>query len=373
MKIKIIGIVVLMVVLIIIGFVLNGQTNNGSIKIGMLAPLSGGLASYGEPAQKITDLVVEEINATGGINGKKLEVVYENHKCDPKEMVTVYEKARLEGVKVMMTVACSGTVSSIAPGLVEKGVVLLGTVTSASKLTGISPNFFRNWASDREEGKVLAGQIIKSGYQNVAIIYEETDYAKGLKNDIENNLKGTTVKIVSESFASGSTDVRTQLTKLKSVKPDAVLVAVQTVTTGEIVLTQMEQLNFTPKMLVNYNILKATALVKAHASLLEGAFGADYFIKDSAGLERVLAAYKAKYGMDCPQRNVCAMQYDAVRLLAEALKAEGDSAKGVKAYLSQVNYPGITGNVSFKSDNDRSDSDYIPFVIKGGVAVKVTE
>jgi branched-chain amino acid transport system substrate-binding protein len=368
---KILWVIVVVIVLVIIGFVLNSQTNNGSIKIGALFPLSGGLASYGEPAQRITDLAVAEINKAGGINGRKLEVVYGNHKCDPKEMVTVYEKARLEGAKVMMAVACSGTVASVAPGLVEKGNILLGTVTSASKLTDISPNFFRNWASDREEGKVLADQIIKMGYKNIAIIYEETDYAKGLKMDTENNLKDAGIKITSESFASASTDIRTQLTKLKAIKPEAVLVAVQTVNTGEIVLTQMEQLGFTPKMLVNYNILKASALVKAHASLLEGAIGADYLIKDSAGLDKVLADYKVKYGMDCPQRNVCAMQYDAVKLLAEALKAEGDSIKGVKAYLSNVKYSGVTGTLSFKSNNDRDGSDYVPFVIKNGEAVKI--
>jgi branched-chain amino acid transport system substrate-binding protein len=372
MKNKILLIVGVVVLVFIIVFISMDKTNEKTVRIGALFPLTGGLASYGEPAQRITDIIVEEINAKGGINGKKLEMVYGNHKCDSKEMVTVFEKVFSSGARIFSAVACSGTISSVAPSLVSRDVVLLGTVTSASKLTGIAPNFFRNWASDREEGKVLADQIIKSGYKNVGILFEETDYAKGLKLDVENNLKNSNINLTLESFASGSTDIRTQLTKLKSIKPDVILIAVQTVTTGEIVLTQMEQLNFIPKMLVNYNILKAPALVKAHSSLLEGAFGADYLIKDSADLDRVLALYKEKYGVDCPQKNVCAMQYDAIQMLVQAIREKGDSAKGVKDYLNKVNYQGITGNINFDANNDRSGSDYVLFTIKNGEAVKVT-
>jgi branched-chain amino acid transport system substrate-binding protein len=246
-------------------------------------------------------------------------------------------------------------------------------MTSASKLTAISPNFFRNWASDRQEGKILADQIIEKGYKNVAILYEETDYAKGLKMDVESNLKDAGVKITSESFGSGATDVRTQLTKLKSIKSDVLLVSVQTVTSGEVVLTQMEQLKFSPTMLVNYNILKATALVKSHAALLEGARGGDYALQDSEKLNKVLAEYKAKYGVDCPQKNVCAMEYDTIQMLAQALRAKGDSAQGVREYLSSNTYSGASGSLSFDANNDRMGTDYLLFGIKNGETYRVME
>ena len=370
--IKVVSVLIIVTIVIIIVSASQNGLNNGVIRIGALMPLTGGLSSYGEPAQKAAELAVADINANGGINGNKLEIVYEDHKCDPKEMVSVFEKTLSSGIHIMNSVACSGTVSSVAPSLVPKDVLLFGAVTSASKLTAISPNFFRNWASDRQEGKVLADQIIKKGYKSVAVLYEETDYAKGLKSDVENNLKGTDVKIVSESFASGSTDVRTQLAKLKSAKTDAVLISVQTVTSGEVVLSQMEQLNFKPKMLVNYNIL-ASALVKTHASLLEGALGGNYSLKASDKLNKVLAEYKAKYGVDCPQKNVCAMEYDSIQFLAQALKAKGSSVSGVKDYLSKNTYDGVSGDISFDVNNDRTNTDYVPFEITGGLAVKIGE
>jgi branched-chain amino acid transport system substrate-binding protein len=370
---KILGIILLVIVVIALGFVFTRKTESGVIQIGALLPLTGGLASYGEPAQKTVDMAIEEINANGGINGKKLEVVYGNHKCDPKEMVSAYESLVMRKINIFNTVACSGAVSAIAPGLVSKDVVLLGTAVSASKLTAVSPNFFRNWASDRAEAKVIADQIIKKGYKNIAVIYEETDYAKGLELDLESYLKGTDVKIVTESFSSISTDLRTQLTKLKNVKPDAMFTIAQTGNTGEIILTQMEQIKFTPKLFVNYNILKAAALLKGHTATLEGAIAGDYYIKDSVKLDKVLADYKLKYGVDCPQRNICAMEYDAIQMLAQAIKANGDSVQGVKDYLSKNTYAGVSGEVGFDSNNDRNNSQYVPFVIKSGVAVKVTE
>jgi len=371
MKNKILGGALVVVVLIVVGLVVRVSTNTDSIKIGALLPLTGGLASYGEPAQKTIDMAVADINANGGINGKKLVIAYEDHKCDPKEMLSGFSRLTVQGIHVLNSVACSGVVAGIAPELTKNDSVLFGSVVSASKLTGISPNFFRNWSTDRSEAKVLADQIVKNGYRNVAVIFETTDYAQGLKMDLEKNLADSNVKVVSESFVTGSTDIRTQLTKLKSVKPDALVAIAQTVTTGEMILTQMEQLNFKPAMLVNYNILKSAVLLKKHASLLEGAVAGDFYIPDSAKLNAVLAEYKAMYGIDCPQKNICAMEYDSIQFLAQALRAEGDSAIGVKEYLSQNTYSGASGDISFDSNNDRNNSEYVPFVIKGGSEVKM--
>ena len=365
---KIVWISLVAIVLVVIGILASSGDQDNSVKIGALMPLTGGLASYGQPAQQMADIAVADINAAGGINGKKLELVYEDHKCDPKTMVSAYDILVSQNVHVFNSVACSGTLAAVAPNLVSDNTVLLGTVTSGNALTAVSPNFFRNWATDGQEAKLLSDQVIKKGYKNVAVIYEQTDYAKGLETAMENDLKGTDVKITSESFASADTDVRTQLTKLQSIKPDVVFVSVQTVTTGEMVLTEMENLNFKPTMLINDNILKSSALLTKHASLLEGAVGGDYVISDSPALDKALAEYKTKYGTDCPQTNICAAEYDSIQLLANAIKTNGNSAKGVKEYLSGTTYTGVSGDISFDSSNNRNNAQYSLFTVKSGKA-----
>ena len=83
------------------------------------------------------------------------------------------------------------------------------------KITNLSPYVFRNWASDARESELFAREIKGRGYRRIGIINEETDYAQGLRIWLEKNLQGFGVEVFAESFASGSTDVRSQLAKLK--------------------------------------------------------------------------------------------------------------------------------------------------------------
>ena len=362
----------IIIALILGGYFITSKRGFETIKIGALYLLTGGLASYGEPSQKAAQIAIDDINSSGGIDGKKVELIVSDHQCDPKVAVSNFDKLNsVDGIHIFTSVACTGTVASIVPELQSKDSVLLGTVTSGNKLTGISPNFFRNWASDAQEAQLLSNYIQKNGYKNVAVIYEDTDYAKGLKLSMESDLKDVNVKISAESFVPGSTDMKTQLTKLQVLKPDALFVSVQTVTSGELVLTQMEQLKFRPAtLLVNDNILKSSQLIKNHSSL-EGAIGGDYVLSGGDALNVVLAKYKAKYGVDCPQINICAAEYDAIELLAQAIKTNGYSATGVKEYLASTTYNGVSGSISFGADGNRNGAQYSLFKIQAGQAVLV--
>lgn len=367
MKTKIISIIVVLIIVAALVATLGGKTAQ-SIKIGALYPLTGGLASYGEPAFNAAKLAVQDINASGGINGAQLELVIEDHACDPKIAVSAYNKlVNTSNIHILTSVACTGTVLALVPNLEKDRVVLLGTITSGNKLTNASPNFFRNWASDRQESKLLAERILQNKYQSVATLNEETDYAKGLVVSLGEFLKDSSVKMSSESFASGVYDVRTQLTKLQELKTDVVFISVQTVTTGEMVLKQMEQLNFKPKVLfVNDNILKAASLVKDHAQLLEGAIGGDYMFEVSGKAGKFLKKYREVYGADCPQTNICLAEYDAIQMLVEGLKTKGDSFLQVRQYLTGSEYAGLSGRISFDANHDREGAEYSLFEIRGG-------
>ena len=168
------GIVAVVIVIIIVAFAVN-QSKSSTIKIGAIYPLTGGLAIYGEPAQKAAQLAMQDINAAGGINGKQLEVVFQDHKCDPKTAVSAFEQLSAQGVKVFTSVACSGTILSIAPELASNQAVLVGITATTPKITGVSPYVFRNWASDIQESKLFVGQIQAEGYKKVGEIYEVTE------------------------------------------------------------------------------------------------------------------------------------------------------------------------------------------------------
>ncbi len=355
------------VVLVLIGgvWLYTNKNNSKPLQIVALFPLTGGLASYGEPAQKAAQLAVEDINARGGIKGKKLEVIYQDHQCDPKTALSIYKQFSLMN-KLFTSAACSGTVLSIAPNLEKDQALLLGTITTTPKITGSSPYVFRNWSSDDKESFLLAQHIRKMGYKNVGVLYEETDYAKGLKISLDEFLKNSDTHVVSESFASKTTDVRTQLSKLKDQKLDVLFLSPQTTTSAEVILLQMEQMNFKPKLLVNDNVLKAADLVKKYANTLEGALGGDYVIHQNETSQQVLNKFKEKYGTRCLQENICLGVYDAINLLALGIEKNGYTADGVKNYLQATNYEGVSGTIAFDEKNDRKNSEYSLFEIRNG-------
>ncbi len=352
------------------------------VRIAALFPLTGGLASYGESAANAAQIAVDEINAAGGIHGRKLIIEYQDHECNPKTAVSIFEQlTEAKGIQFFTSAACSGTVLAIAPKLEAKGALLLGTIITTPKITGVSPYVFRNWASDLTEAKLFADEIKKRGYRKVGVIHEETDYATGLKIGLEQYLQDsddsgvpsvpiTTITIISESFPSGSADVRSQLAKLQAAKVDMLFISPQTVISADIILKQMGDLQFHPKALfVNDNIIKATDIVSRYKETLEGAVSGDYVLPQAPAFQQLMKKYKEKHGAECPQANICAGVYDAVKLLTKAIAERGEDVNAVQQYLKTAIYPGVSGEIRFDENNDRDGARYSLFVIKDGKAI----
>ncbi len=262
--------------------------------------------------------------------------------------------------------------ASLAPMLTDGNALFVSDVLSGAKLTGISQYIFRNWGSDINESRLFADKIIQAGYKKVGVIYEETDYAKGIKINLDNFLKDSGITVMSESFPTGTTDVRTQLTKLKSEKLDILLINPQTVTSAEVVLKQMEDLNFRPRLLVNDNVTISKDLVMKHKDILDGALGANYVAPSNSQTDLILKMYKDTYGQDCPQTTVCVETYDTIHLIAEALKVNGEDVAKIRSYLNTVKYNGAGGEISFDGNNDRNGAVYTLFIVKDG-AVQIAQ
>ncbi|HLC32795.1 MAG TPA: ABC transporter substrate-binding protein [Candidatus Nanoarchaeia archaeon] len=335
-----------------------------TVTIGGLFPLTGGLSQYGEVAQNAALLAVEEINAAGGVNGAMLKIDLQDHQCTPKLALSIVEQLIAQGVKVYTSAACSGTVISIAPILEKNNAALVGTIVTAPKLTNISQAVFRNWASDINEARLFADEIKRKGYQKIGVIYEETEYAQGLKISLEQFLSESGIQIVSESFAPTATDVRSQLAKLQDQNPDLLFVSPQTVTSADMIFKELAELEYRPRLLVNDNVIKAVDLHKRYALLLDGAIGGDYIVEASAKLEKFKAQYRAKYGKDCAQLNICAGVYDAVHMLAQSMEQVD-----VRSALQTIDYSGASGRIQFDKAHDRVGTEYTLFVIRNGTAV----
>lgn len=373
-KNKILGILVFVVFIIGVGFLWNYNKsatpiNKEPIVLGALYPLTGGLASFGDASQKSAVMAMEEINKAGGIEGHPLQIDFQDHQCNPKTALTLYTQLHdVKNIRVFTSAACTGTVLTLAPLL--KDSTLLAATLSGDKVTGISPNVFRNWASDGLEAKLFAEEIKKNGYKSVAVIYEQTDYAKGLKDVLEKQLTGTDIKIVSEGFASDATDVRTQLTKLSAEKPELWFLSPQTAITGDKILKEMQELNIKPQVLfVNDALSKSTDLVTNYKTFLEGAITGDFVLAKNEKVDNFLKKYQEKYGVECKVKNICATAYDNIYILKAAIEKNGYSGDAVRDYLKDVKFDGVSGIVSFDEKNDRVGAGYSLFVIKDGKTI----
>ncbi|MBI4167751.1 MAG: ABC transporter substrate-binding protein, partial [Candidatus Aenigmarchaeota archaeon] len=211
------------------------------LKIGFLGPLTGDAAVYGLPAQNMVALAAEEINAQGGI---VMEIIYEDGKCNGKDGATSMQKlVNVDKVKVVLGGFCSSETLGAEPIATQNKVFLFSLGASSPALTGKSKFFARDYPSDATQGKVLAEVSDSRGWKKVAFIQEQLDYPLGIYNAFKVNFEGLGGTTVKEEFATGTTDFRSILIKLKAENPDALFVDTQTPAAADRIFKQLQELN----------------------------------------------------------------------------------------------------------------------------------
>ena len=193
--------------------------SDGTLKIGVIAPLSGNASQYGLETQRILSATLKEINENGGYKGTDVELIYEDGKCSGSDAVTAFQKlVDIDGVDAIIPF-CSAESLAIAP-LTESVQMLAITGTSSNpEVEGASSYLFSLSYSDALIGETIINQL--SSYESVAVISEQNDYNIGLKNVVEAGL-GDTVKF-SETFEPTTTDFRNLIEKLSNADVDAIL------------------------------------------------------------------------------------------------------------------------------------------------------
>jgi len=212
----IIGIVIIAIV--IIGAVLIfTPKETGTIKVGVLTPLTGPAGAYGENILAGIECAKKSINEAGGINGVPIELVVEDSKCDGKEAVTGASKlADVNNIKVIIGQACSAATIPVGNIAQSKDFILIASAASYPKVTE-SPNVFRVNPNDLAQSKAVAEYIRKDlNKEKVSILALNDEYGSGLVEEFKKRfpeLGGKVLKI--EWFTPDATDFKTQISKLE--------------------------------------------------------------------------------------------------------------------------------------------------------------
>lgn len=340
--------------LIVLGFIYFTATggSGGTLKVGVLTPLTGDAASYGTAIQRAYDLAVSEINAAGGIDGKQIELVYEDSKCDGAAATTSTQKlVSVDQVKFILGGTCSGETLAAAPITQVARVLLLSPSATSPDITEVGDLVFRTYPSDDVEAKMVAAYAESTGQMRAAIISEATDFAQGVRNAFKASYTGAVV--YDETFKSGETDFSTLIAKLRAANPQMVYVSPQSPVAGELILKQIAESGMNVAVFANNAMINHSAIA-ANPSLYEEVVMAEVQLPSEGKAANMLFAYEVMYGNSPEFVAFTASAYDSVYLLAEAIAAEGENAEAVAGYFSYqiVDWPGAIGSFNFDENGD---------------------
>ncbi len=339
------------------------------IKIGHVAPLTGGIAHLGKDNENGARLAIDEANAAKiQIEGKQANfvLVAEDDQADPKVGTTVAQK--LVDAKVAGVVGHLNSGTSIPASAIYNGAnipMISGSATNPQLTEQGFKGVFRTVGRDDQQGPAIASYLAANNKPKlVAIVDDATAYGEGLANEVEKTLKAAGVKVLPREKGTDKTsDWKAVLTKLKGRRPDAVFYGGMDATGGPL-LKQARELAI--KAVFSFGDGACTDKMKELAGdAADGLLCSQAGIPPQAADKKFLEAYKKKFNAD--PILYAPFTYDGTRLLIEAMKKANspDPAKYLPE-LQKIEYTGASGKISFDDKGDRKDAEMTIFTMKEG-------
>jgi len=346
-----------------------------TIKIGEFGSLSGDNASFGTSQNNGVQMAVEEINAAGGVLGKKIDLTVEDNMTKQGETTTIARKLISQDhvVAIIGEVASSKTLEA-APIAQAAKIPLIATAATNPKVTQTGDYVFRVCFTDDFQAVVIARFVLeKLKQKKIAFMTDvKQDYSVGLTNIAKDYLGKNGGNIVKEqSYSSGDKDFRAQLTDIKSANPDVIII------TGyypeaSLIAKQARQFGI-KATLVGGDGWDGSSLIPVGGKAIEGAYFSNHFSTEDKSplVQDFVKKYKQKY--NAVPDAFAALGYDATKLLADAIKRAGstDPEKIRAAIQDTKEFPGVSGKITIGTDRNAVKSAVI-VTIKDG-ALKYAE
>ncbi len=325
-----------------------GGAAGETIRIGEFASLTGKEAAFGQSSHKGTQLAIEELNATGGLLGKKIEFIYEDNRSSPGESATIAKKLiTRDRVVALLGEVASGRSLEAAPIAQANKVPMISPSSTNPKVTETGDYIFRVCFTDPFQGKLLAEFARKTlKAQKVAIFSDvAAPYSVGLAQYFrEPFVAGGGRVAAEEKYTGGDKDFKAQLTAIKAQHPDAILVPGYYTDVG-LIVAQARQLGITAPMFGGDG-WEAPELIQIAGGALEETYYSTHFSPENSdpAVQKFVAAFKARYNGETPDA-MAALGYDSAMVLADAIRRAGttESGKLRDAIAATNGFAGVTG------------------------------
>ena len=339
------------------------------IKIGEVDPLTGGVSQFGISCHQGFLLAFAEINGEGGILGKKLELLTEDNQSKAGQSSTAVRKLITQDkVVAILGDATSSATLEAAPIAQNDRIPMITPTATNPRITEVGDFIFRVCFLDEFQGRVLAKFTREklNAARVVTLIDVKQDYSVDLAKFFKDELTKQGGSIAGEqSYSTGDTDFRAQLTSIRAAKPDAVYVPGYYQEVG-LIIKQGRQIGLTLPF-VGCDGWANQALLTIGGKAIDGCYFTTHFSPDDPSpiVKTFVAKYQEKYGA-LPD-TFSALGYDAARLLADAIKrAASVDSQGLRDALAKTaGFPGVTGQISFDANRNASKPGFI-VTVKGG-------
>lgn len=341
-----------------------------SIKIGVLAPLTGGVAQYGNAVNNGVQLYVEEYNAAGGLNGTPIELVVKDEEGDAPKAVTLFNQLLDEGVTAVIGSVTSTPTLAVVPEAFAENMPMITASATANDVTvdpatgNVYTNMFRSCFIDSFQGAKMAEFAAdKLSAQTAAVLFcSEDDYSVGLKDSFVAQAAEMGMEVVAtEAFGLNAVDYRGQLTNIAAKNPDVLYIAYYYENVA-LAAPQIADIGLTATLLGGDGWDGILNTID-NPQLINGAYYCSgYSTQDtSEKVQNFLSGYKAKYNNEEPTM-FAAQGYDAAMILIAAMeKATGEVGSeeyrlSVIEQMSNIEIDCVTGHVTFDEQNNPQKS-----------------
>lgn len=333
----------------------TGSTGN-TIKVGVYGDLTGATSSFGQSTKNGIELAVEEINAAGGVNGKKIELVIEDDQGRPEQAKTVVSKLiNQDKVQAVLGEVASTNSLAAAPVAQEAKIPMITPSSTNPKVTEIGDYISRVCFIDPFQGSTMAKFAATTLKAKTAAILGDvnSDYSKGLTQFFEEEFVKQGGKILAkEAYTQTDPDFKGQLTKIRELKPDVLYVPGYYGQVG-IIAKQARELGMDIPLLGGDG-WDSPELWKLGGDALKNAYISNHYSADNPApeIQNFVKAYKAKFNV-VPD-SLAALAYDAAKVLADAIKRAGgtDSGKLKDAINATKNFAGVTGTITLDGNRN---------------------
>src|SRR6185312_9433071 len=330
-----------------------------AVKVGVIQPLSGSVAASGNYVRMGAEIGRDWINAKGGVLGRKVELLIEDNKSDPKEAATAAEKLIVRD-KVPVIVGAWGSSMTLAamPKLEEYGVPMIVETSSASTITKRgNPWVFRISPPSEMEALGLEKYMKDLGIKQADFLAVNTDWGRGAVGAFGDLLKRSGAQVGSAEFMEqAATDMNAQITKVKAGGGDTLFLttSVEQIT---LVLKQAQEQRLVRKVITTGGSSSPSQLIKQAGAAAEGTYHILFFLPwfpeamPDGKLAKAFVDEWAKRGHPFEGLTEGFRGHDGVLTAAEAIKTAGKpDPTAVRDALWKVSLMGLNGPIKFEKD-----------------------